>query len=390
MAFSFFRRAPTSDGMIVTESLDDICREIAGAALEYAAWDYAQTVCINMIANAVGRAEFRTFRRRAEVQEEEYYLWNVEPNANQNSTQFLHQLISSLCRKNEALVISPRRRNGSPVLVVADSWEPPELYPTRQNVYRGVTAGQDSYDRAFYERDVLHIKLNHIDAGPIAARMRECYARVYAASRRAYLMANGQRWKVHVSTAARTGSDDFNAKFRGVIEAQLKPFLESPDAVLPEMDGYEYVDLGAKTAQTSRDLSALTDDIFGIVARQYQISGALINGKIEGTKDAEARTLAECIDPICDQLQEEINRKRYGYEAWAEGSYMLVDTSAIRHFDIFDQAASVEKLVGSGVYLINDVLRAVGQPESDDAIAKTRMLTKNFTAAEDAAGMKED
>ena len=69
---------------------------------------------------------------------------------------------------------------------------------------------------------------------------------------------------------------------------------------------------------------------------------------------------------------------------------MLVDTSAIRHFDIFDQAGSVEKLVGSGVYLINDVLRAVGQPESDDAIAKTRMLTKNFTAAEDAAGMKED
>ncbi len=48
----------------------------------------------------------------------EYYLWNVEPNRNQNSSAFLTKLIGKLYRNNEALVIES---NGQ--LLVADSFE---------------------------------------------------------------------------------------------------------------------------------------------------------------------------------------------------------------------------------------------------------------------------
>ncbi len=83
---------------------------------------------------------------------------------------------------------------------------------------------------------------------------------------------------------------------------------------------------------------------------------------MEGTADANSRFMTYCIDPLCDQLQEEINRKRYGYEEWKRGNYLRVDSSSILHFDIFENAANVEKLIGSGAFTINDVRRAAGQP----------------------------
>jgi hypothetical protein len=104
----------------------------------------------------------------------------------------------------------------------------------------------------------------------------------------------------------------------------------------------------------------------------------LVDGSIQGTEDAQGRFLTGCIDPICDQLQEEINRKRYGYDQIRRGDYLRIDTSSIRHFDMFANAANVEKLVGSGVFSINEVLRAAGLPAIPEDWADKHYLTKNI------------
>lgn len=60
---------------------------------------------VNLVANAVSKCEFKTYLNGNEVKGPEYYLWNIEPNKNQNSSVFLHKLISKLYRNNECLVI---------------------------------------------------------------------------------------------------------------------------------------------------------------------------------------------------------------------------------------------------------------------------------------------
>ena len=145
---------------------------------------------------------------------------------------------------------------------------------------------------------------------------------------------------------------------------QFKPFLESGGAVLPEFDGYKYENAGGTgggAAGSTRDIKALVDDIYEITARAFQIPSVLVQGQVEGTQDANGRFLTYCIDPICDQLQEEIVRKRYGFEKWRAGTYLRIDSSSIIHFDLFANAANVEKLVGSGVFSINDIRAAAGQ-----------------------------
>lgn len=353
------------------------CRELMAAAQEFQLRDLAFWSCANMIANAVARCEFRTFRDGKEIQEREHYLWNVEPNVNQNSTAFLHKLVAKLLTDGECLVISTRQREGYDALVVADSYMLNGCYPSKQNEYTNVQVGDVSYEKTFREREVLHLRLNHVNIKPVLDGLYASYCRLINAAMKRYEWDKGQHWKVHVNQLAH-GEDDFTAKFTSMIEEQAKVFLDSNGAILPEFDGYAYTNEGGKSTVDLADIQAQAKDIFAFTAKALQIPAVLIDGAVQGTEDAQARFLTGCIDPICDQLQEEINRKRYGYEAMRRGDYLRIDTSGIRHFDMFANAANVEKLVGSAVFTVNDILRAAGLPTIPDPWADEHYLTKNI------------
>lgn len=355
------------------------CRELLAAAQEFQLRDLSFWICANMIANAVGRCEFRTFRDGKEIREREHYLWNVEPNANQSSTAFLHKMVAKLLVDNEALIISTRQREGYDALVVADAWLQNGDYPSRQNEYINVQVGDVSYEKTFREREVLHLKLNHINVKPVLDGLYGAYWRLISAAMKRYEWDKGQHWKVHVDQLA-SGAEDFTENFSRMIEQQVKTFLDSNGAILPEFDGYAYTNEGGKANVELADIQAQMKDVLGFTAKALQIPAVLVDGSIQGTEDAQGRFLTGCIDPICDQLQEEINRKRYGYDRMRAGDYLRVDTSSIRHFDIFANAANVEKLVGSGAFTINDVLRSAGLPTIPEPWADEHYMTKNIAA----------
>lgn len=353
------------------------CRELMAATQEFQLRDLAFWSCANMIANAVARCEFRTFRGGKEIQEREHYLWNVEPNVNQNSTAFLHKLVAKLLTDGECLVISTRQREGYDALVVADSYMLSGCYPSKQNEYTDVQVGDVSYEKTFREREVLHLRLNHVNIKPVLDGLYTSYCRLITAAMKRYEWDKGQHWKVHVEQMAQ-GKEDFTAKFTAMIEEQVKTFLDSNGAILPEFDGYAYTNEGGKSTVDLADIQAQAKDIFAFTAKALQIPAVLIDGTVQGTEDAQARFLTGCIDPICDQLQEEINRKRYGYEAMRRGDYLRVDTSGILHFDMFANAGNLEKVVGSAVFTVNDILRAAGLPTIPEPWADEHYLTKNI------------
>ena len=61
--------------------------------------------CISFIANALVMSEFQTFENGQEVKKMNHYLLNVEPNLNQNATEFWHEVIWRLIYDNECLII---------------------------------------------------------------------------------------------------------------------------------------------------------------------------------------------------------------------------------------------------------------------------------------------
>ena len=365
--------------------------ELRQALEEYYIRELAFHTCVSMIANAIGKCSFKVYKNYAENRDAEYYLWNVEPNPNQSSSAFLHKLVYQLYKENEVLIISGRQAGERDYLAVADSFAKPLEYPWKENVYSDVVVGEVSYPKSFLESEVLHLRLNHSNLKPVLDGLYQSYVKLVQAAVKNYEWSSGRHFKVHVGQIAQAGSigndgKDWNTLFGEMLEKKVKPFLTSENSVLPEFDGYHYENIGgsADAQRSTRDIRALVDDIFEFTARGFLIPPVLIFGGVADSKDAMTRWLTTCIDPLCDQLSEEINRKRYGFREWREGTYLQIDTSAILHFDLFGNAANVEKLIGSGAFCINDVLEAAGLPKIHEPWASQHFVTKNFETMDGA------
>ena len=390
MALNFFKFLTRNGKTEMREVTDLVCQELLDAALDYQVRELSFLCCVNFVANAIGRCEIRTFRQNEEIREREYYLWNVEPNVNQNSTAFWHKAVARLYQDNELLIVPVRRRDGMDAVAVADDWDEPEWTPTRQNEYRNVKVWDFTFtQKVFREDDVIHLKLNHTNMRPILNGLYDSYFKLVKAAMDAYGWENGQHWKVHVSQVAQ-GSDGWDEAFTKMISAHIKPFLQSNGAVLPEFDGYKYEQVGgsAGSVKDTRDIKALIDDIFSFTARGFGLADVLLKGSVEATGDAMQRTLTGAIDPICDQFSEEATRKRYGYDAWQQGSYLRMDSSSIQHFDLFGQAANIEKLLGSG-WSLNDIRRAAGEQPINEPWADEHLITKNIGRLDTAESTQE-
>lgn len=376
MAFNFFKWLVGKTAPSNPVAID--CTELMEAATDYALRKLCFQSCVNMVANAIGRCEFRTYKANKEVHDFEYYMLNVEPNVNQNSTEFWHKVIYKLYTRNEVLIISTKTRAGYDCLVVADSWNTGDLYPAKMNEYKNVQVENFTYTKTFRENEVIHLRLNAKDIKPILDALYLSQEKLVQAAEANFINTNGSRLKVHVDQITQ-GQEGWEDAFKAMIEKNVAPFLKSPYGVLPEYNGYEYSKIDGGSPVSSDDSRKLIEDIFNFTARGFLIPAVLVNGTVEGTADANRRFLTYVIDPICDQIQEEINRKRYGFEKWKAGNFIRVDSSSIIHFDIFENASNIEKIVGSGVFSLNDVLRAANQPTINEDWANTHYMTLNIS-----------
>lgn len=373
------------------------CRALWDAGADYVLRKYAFDTCVDLIAAALGRADFREYRAGEEIHGAEWWLWNVEPNSNQNSSTFLHKLVDHLYRHNEALILTlPVRGTERSVLAVADEWKQSEEQVIAPNKYYSVRVGDLVFRKTFREEEVLRLKLSHRAMEPVLRMLGDSWCRMASLAQKHYEWDHGQHWKVHVDQIT-SNAKSFEANFAKMLQNQMKPFLDNPNAVLPEFDGYRYEMVGgaggssSRSAADSEDVRKLAEDIFNFTARGFLIPVVLVNGSVEKVADANQRFLTYAIDPVADQLQEEINRKRYGLELWRAGWHMRVDTSSILHYDLFAQAANIEKLIGSG-YSPNETRQAAGQERINEEWADTHYLTKNIgTMAEavDVANAQE-
>lgn len=379
MAIHFFKWLTGKTSQPAGKIVEIDCQEMLEAAQDFYIRDLCFQSCVDMIANAIGRCEFRTYRNNEEVREFEYYMLNIEPNVNQNSTEFWHKVIFKLYAENEVLIISTKTRDGRDCLVCADSWTNGNQYPVKQNEYSNVQVGSFTYTKTFREKDVIHLKLNEVDIKPVLDGLFLSYSKLLEAAKTYYITSNGTHMKVHINQISQA-QDGWEDAFKKMLEKTVVPFLKSQAGVLPEFDGYDYSVLNFGSSTQSDEIRKLTEDIFNMTARAFLIPVVLINGNVEGTADANKRFLTYVIDPLCDQIQEELNRKRYGYESWRSGSYVRVDSSSIIHFDVFENAPNIEKVVGSGVFSLNDVLRAANQPAIPEDWANRHYMTLNISA----------
>ena len=375
MAFSFFnifRRG----GQTVTREVVDCCEMLNPDGLELQFREAAFWTCVNLIANAIGKCEVKEFRGGKLERGPEWYLWNVQPNKNQNASAFWHKLISKAYSEGDALIVPEPYGSG---VVVADSFDIDDSKPVYS--YTSILVGKRKIAR-LTAAEVMYIRPNWKNIEPLIRKMSDSFLRLMASSMQNYLFNGGQHWKVHVDQIL-TGDDEWRDSFARMMEKQIKPFLNSASAILPEMDGYKYEQIsGSSSSVKSDEVRALIASIWAETSRAFLIPSALIAGNQQDTTVANRQFLTDVIDPIARLIEQEANRKRFTMDEYLRGDKITVDTSAIVHFDVFANAANVEKIVGSGLMSVNELRAMIGDAAIAEEWADRHFMTLNIGSAE--------
>lgn len=342
---------------------------------------FAITSAINMVASAISKCEFKTYIKGVEEKADEYYSWNVEPNKNQNSSQFIQEFVSKLLYYNECLVMDFAGQ-----LVIADGFYQNE-FATVENYFTGVWRGTMKFDRTFKMSEVLYFKLGSDDIRNLLSGLLKGYSDLLNMGISKYKRSGGRKGILDINATA-TGDKNFQTKFDDLMNNRFKSYFEAENAVLPLHNGYKYEEQGGEGSKKSTseivDIAAITKESFDRVAQAFKIPPSLLRGDIADVGNLTDNFLTFCIDPIVEMLDEEIIRKRYGKAALLADTYLRIDTTAIKHIDLFGISTSFDKLIASGGYSIDELRIKAGDVPLNTDFSEKHWMTKNYQDVETA------
>lgn len=339
--------------------------------------ELATACAINMIARTIAKCEIRTFVKFEPIKADEYFLWNYEPNKNENSSDMIQKFVTNLCYDNEALIVEV---DGG--IYVADSFLRTQR-PLRGDVFTNIVIGESTLQGEFGSSDVIYMQLNNIDARRRLDGAYTTYGKTIAKAIRSLLRSQGQKGILDIDSQT-SAQQDFATKLQTLMNDRFKPFFEAEQAVLPLTSGYKYTDV-TKTggsSPTPADLNERINYEFELAGRAFHIPKSLILGDVSDVEKITKNFLTFGIDPITEKLGEEITRKRYGRKQFVKGNYADINTNCIQHIDVFEQSTNAEALLRSGLYCIDELRSKLGDTALKTDWSQKHYITKNYTEAE--------
>lgn len=363
-----------------------------------ALYEFALHSGINIIANALSACEVRTFDNWQEVRKDQYYRWNYEPNINMNAAQFKQKLVWSLIYRNECLVIQTRKGE----FLIADSYDH-DRYALYQDVFRNVTVCADdgngvyhpyTFRQTFRMEDVLFYRLSNRNIRALLDELIMDYNRLLQAAIQKFYKSGGERGVMVIDANAPNANygmkadgtpRTFNDVYTELLNKQFATYFKSPNAVLPLFKGFDYQTKGGEASKKStseiKDVTDLTDEIYGRVGNALQIPPSLLKGDVADVTALTRNLITFAIDPIASMIETENNRKLYRKDV-LQGNYQMVDTSTIMHMTASELAAASDKMISCGGWSIDEVRKKAGDAPLNTDWSREHFLTKNYDEME--------
>ena len=348
---------------------------------------YAIQVAISRIANSLAMAKFNTYKNKELFNGNNYWLFNYEPNINQNKAEFWQAVLSAMVfNKDGALIV--QSENGH--LIVAEDYDV-SYYALRPNWYSNIILPGNLKFGGRDGNQVIHLTLNNNKVKEVVDGVFRDYGKLIGGTIRNYNRGNSMKVIVKIGAmfdqfkkqVDKEGNSQYDLIIDDIFKNRLKGMLSDEDSATPLEDGLELetIETTANTksgAVTTRDITATFDDILNIVADAFHIPRGLMKGDVADVEAMTENYLNQCINPLAEQIETEFNRKLYGKEDVLKGTKLIIDTSTILTRDPVKFANAAEALVRIGVYNPNDVRRKLGEEEIMAPWADEYYVTKNY------------
>ncbi len=358
-------------------SFDTLCIDLSEKILVR---DLAINTAINLLGNAISLSEFNTYDKGNEDKSNIYYKLNVEPNPNYSASRFWKKFVYRLIYDGEVLIIEQGKN-----YYVADSFvkDTKAFYTCK---YRDVVVDDFSLRRSYDESDVLYFKLYERNIVNIVGALYDDYGKLVEYSKASYKKNNAKRGIVNIPTNY-PQTEAAKDKLNRLLNDQIQKFYQAENgAVLPLTNGITYEDISSdsyKNSTDSRDIRNLIDDIFDFTAIGFNIPPALLKGSANDLESTVDRFIKFGVEPFCEMIEDEINRKFYSKYSYLNNTYMAIDTSRLKTTNLAQLANVVDVLTRNGVNNIDENRKLLGMEPLRTEESQKRRVTKNYEASEE-------
>ena len=343
---------------------------------------FAADIAVDMIAGLFSKCAFKQYENGKEQKQDTYYMLNVQPNPMENAVEFKKHLAVKLLTENEVLII-----NTMDAFYIAESFNVKQDMLKYPPVFTDVMVEKAdhtdfTFNKTFASNEVLYIRLHDENITGLLASLDSTYTKLTNMAIAKYKRAEGRKGVLSINKTASGNATDREKQY-SAIQSGFKKYYSDENGLVVIPNGMSYAETQSNAGKQGNELTNLqiiTKEAFTRAAQAYKIPPAILLGDVADTSRAVDQMLTFCIDPLVALVENEFNRKLNDDRKMK--TEIDIDTSTIKHTDIFDIATSIDKLIADGFTSI-DELRELADlhPIGTDWSTK-HWMTKNYADIE--------
>lgn len=366
------------DGTQETMTITEAVQAAQASYASYAWMEVAMHAAAGYAIAGIQRSPVRIRGSGRDGHDHEEWLWNVRPNPNMNHSDFVARLLDRMFfdRLHDGALVVPARD----ALWIADGWG--ELRePGRPTVYENISieGSTEVCPRQLAADQVFRFRLPETSRWRTLMRgMAAAYEGMSRAAAEAFGDKNARRWLLRVDQQ-QAGTAAQQDRVNEYLRQSIEPFVHGDDAAAPLYRGFDLqrMDNHYEGDRTTLDVVQIRQEAFRTVANCLRIPYTFLEGNVNNFEVVFEAFLAFFLDPIAKALEDEIAAK----SLTENDGGVRVDTTHVRHVDLFAVADKAEKLVGAMIDTPNEIREFTGQERVDRPEMDEYQMTKNHERA---------
>lgn len=325
-----------------------------------------------VIGKIVSSCSLVTFRSSKESLN---YLLNVSPNHNENAIQFRSKMIRRLLEDGEVLII-----NQDGMLYVADSWVVNDTVLS-DKVYSQISIGALKLNKTFLASQVCHIKYHNEKFKVYLKRLDESYGKLFSRVVDTHMRDNQLRvYAKFKGVSAKDANGNSNEeKFKTFLKGLTKQLRSESVVVSPHQDDYDITESSQNFLGRSHTEVGVVENMYiRQVAMMLQVPPILFNADFADISQHNRNFVLDCIKPLMTLVTNALNKLFFNMAEYVEHDQLYFNMIDVIYTSEFEMAKDVEKMVGSAVWTIDDVLILQGKSPEKTKLTTQRYLTKNI------------
>ncbi|MDU2574784.1 MAG: phage portal protein [Finegoldia magna] len=328
---------------------------------------YAVHTVVDRIINVCLLAQFQS-----EDSTNFLYKLNYKPNPYENGNEFKRKIITNMIYNGECVIVKPFDD-----YYVADSFS----YDEKTKLFT-VTTEYSTIEKTYSVDDVIHVRYNNVEFRNFLNSLSNSYDKLY--KRVLEVQMRQQQIRVYAPFKGVSAKNEENSKrFMNFLSGMKKQLENESIAVVPRQDDYDVEEHSQNyLGRSAEELGTIENMYVKQVANILQVPPLLFSGDLADTSEHSKNFVRWCVKPIMNEIANEFNAKQT--KSSLKNSLITVNTIECVYVSEFEMARDVEKMIGSGVWTIDDVLVQLGKKRENSKDTTRRYLTKNIGIIEQA------